>query len=193
MKRVLAVAVALALVGLVAHNANAQIPNVVVYFDAQYYTQTQIDCQGDMVTQNWYIVANNLNTRIKAIEYAVQYPLAATHLADIDVPGAISFGTTDTGVATGYGSTPDGFLDAFQPALLMTVLVQWHCDTCLDPPGYSDQAVVVVPHLVTGFLRAVRWPDDFLMPLVGMTSIICPEVVPVEETSWGQLKALYDN
>jgi hypothetical protein len=38
--------------------------------------------------------------------------------------------------------------------------------------------------------RFVRYSDGALIDVIGMTSLVCAQV-PVEETSWGKLKALY--
>lgn len=188
MKRVLAVVFAVALLGLAAHSANAQVPNMQVYFNS-HINQAQEVCQGMGAIQTWYVVANNLNNFIKSIEYAVSYPPAVTWLADLPVTDTIVFGTTPTGVGQAFTDPGDGF----GPLVVIKVLVSWNCEVCGSGAGAWDQPVVAIPHPGTGFLRAVRWPDDFIIQLTGMTSIICPQVVPVEETSWGQLKALYED
>ena len=58
----------------------------------------------------------------------------------------------------------------------------------MDP--YLNNVVKVVANPVTGFLGVTDFPQYNLIPGVGLTSYICA-TVPAEETSWGQVKALY--
>ena len=55
----------------------------------------------------------------------------------------------------------------------------------------ADTPIRVVPHGAFGFVRATRYPDTEFIYAVGMTSMFCPVNVPVEETTWGQIKTLY--
>ncbi len=182
MKKVLALALAVALMGMASSNVSAQVPNVQVYFDDIAHTAK--NCAGVGVMDTLLVVANNFNMWMNAIEYSIQYPPSLTWVADLS-PSPLNIGNTPSGVATSFPQP----VNAFNPAVVMQVLVMWNCDVC----GGTPDAVVVQPHPQTGFVRASRWPDNALVAGVGMTSLVCPGVVPVEETTWGQVKALYNN
>jgi hypothetical protein len=63
------------------------------------------------------------------------------------------------------------------------------CQLCV---GISEVAIDVVPNPDSGQLRAIRWPSDEFVTAVGQRSLICT-TVPAEETTWGSIKALYNN
>lgn len=183
MKKVLAVVLTVAFVSLWAYSATAQTPHVVVFFD-ENWTQTTGVCQGVGTLDNLYVVAVNFNMFINAIEYGVSYPPSLTWIADIpNTPLVI--GNTPSGVATTWQLPQNGF----DPLGVMEVLVSWNCDAC---GSNANDPIVVGPHPVTGFLRATRYPDNALVDGVGLTSLVCP-VVPVEEKTWGGVKALYND
>lgn len=168
---------------LIPSVVTAQVPYVQVYFDSSYEKAIEV-CQGVGVVQTWYVVATNLNTYIKAIEYSVSYPTAVTWLADLPVVDTIVFGTTPTGVGQAFTNKGNGF----GPLLVIRVLVGWNCNDC---DHVAEQYVVAGPHPGTGHCRAVRWPDDHLIALQGLYSRICG-YQPVEPTTWGRIKALHE-
>lgn len=173
------------LVVAVAVPAAAQTPCLMAYFDGNF-TQGAEDCPAapvGTVLDTLYIVALNFNTFLKAIEFSVELPPELTYQAE--VPVSLAFGNTQTGLAL---ALPQPF-DAFGPTELVRILFLWNCDNC---GGHEDAQIIVQPHPGTGYLRAVRWPDDVLIDAVGMTSLVC-QTVPVEDTTWGQLKALYSD
>jgi hypothetical protein len=188
MKKVLAVVLAAALLGVSSFGVSAQVPNVQAYFDANL-TETSRDCQGVGVLQDVFIVANNFNMFLSAIEYGVDYSGAAAELIYLGEISAapLALGTTPIGVAQSWNLPQN----AFGPLVVMKVIMQWNCDACQLPA--QNAPIVVVPHQVSGFLRGVRWPDQLLVTGLGMTSVVCAGPVPVQETTWGQIKSLYNN
>jgi hypothetical protein len=184
MKKVLAVVLTVAFIGMWAYTASAQTPHVVVFFDEDAWTQTTEVCQGNGVFDTLSVVAVNFNMFINAIEYAVNYPPSTVWIADLPVT-PLNIGTTAGGVASSWSLPQNGFV----PLGVMNVLIQWQCDDCGTSP---NDPIIVAPNPLTGFIRATRYPDNFLVEGVGLTSLVCP-VVPVEEKTWGGVKALYDN
>ena len=184
MKKVMAAVLVAACVGLAVHSANAQVPNVQVYFDAAL-TQTSQDC--GVGSQTLHVVAQGFGMWLSALEYQVLYPPEVMWLADIADPQRLDIGSSASGIASSW-TIP---LNAFSSVLVLDALVNWS-PTCDCAGGASP--LVVGPHPSTGAIRAVRWPDNVLITgIVGMTALVCPGTVPVEETSWGQVKALYNN
>ena len=160
---------------------SAQTPYIAVYFD-QYLTQEAKDCPGPM-PDTWYVAAKNFNAFLTGAEFAIQYPAAVLYLGDANTP-PVTVGNTQTGISMGFALPVNGFFDVF----LCNVNVFWNCSCCVDP--YLNNAVKAVANPVTGFLGVTDFPQYNLIPGVGLTSYICA-TVPAEETSWGQVKALY--
>jgi hypothetical protein len=160
---------------------SAQTPYIAVYFD-QYLTQETKDCPGPMM-DTWYVAAKNFNTFLTGAEFAIQYPVAVTWLSDFNKP-PVSVGNTPSGISMGFALPVNGFFDVF----LCNVQVFWNCSACVDP--FLNNAVKVVANPNTNFLGVTDFPQYDLIPGVGLTSYICA-TVPAEETSWGQVKALY--
>lgn len=190
MKKTLVVVVAIA-IGLFASVSSAQIPHVVVYFDN---TMTQMDaCCPDApagtVAQELYVVANNFNMWVSAIEYMISYPASLLFLGDLvdDGPGGtqLRIGQSPTGIGISWPIPANGF----NALLCQKASVLWMC-AAGDP--VTDQLLVVLPFPSSGKVRAIRWPDEGEVLGVGLTSVVCPTVIPVEETTWGGIKALYD-
>ena len=191
MKKVLVVVIALAF-GLSAV-ANAQTPNVQVYFD-EALQFTQANCPSapiGTVEQTLYVVANYFGIWMNAIEYKIEYPPQLLFVGDIMLPGAISIGSSP-GTAPDYDGIAIGFpipQNAFTQNVVQMVTVVWMCDDC----GVANQEapIIVLPYTSSGLVRAVEWPNLNIVIGVGMTSLICT-TTPVQETTWGQIKALYE-
>lgn len=161
--------------------ASAQTPYIAVYFD-QYLTQETKDCPGPMM-DTWFVAAKNFNAFLTGAEFAIQYPAAVLYLGDANTP-PVTVGNTQTGISMGFALPVNGFFDVF----LCNVNVFWNCSSCVEP--YLNNAVKVVANPVTGFLGVTDFPQYNTIPAVGLTSFICA-TVPAEDTSWGQVKALY--
>jgi len=168
--------------------AMAQTENFQVYFD-DLYQEGAADCPGMGVLDTLYVVANNLNEFFTAAEFSVQLPAELLWVADLpNTPLAI--GNTQSGVAYSWSLPQDGFA----PYELTRMLVTWNCNDCSGIPSPGGQVVVTKnlanPPAVLN-PRFARHPDDVLIDVIGMTSLVCAQV-PVEETSWGRVKALYN-
>lgn len=180
-KRTLWAGLALTLTGALAPVSDAQTPYIAVYFDPGFSVECK-DCPGQ-VLDVWYVAGVGFNTPVTGAEFAIEYPAAASWLGDLNTP-PVTIGSTPTGISMGY-ATP---LNGYSPVGLCQVHVFWVCDGC-GPPWYWNM-IKVRPHPSTGFLG---WTDgDYVeRNAVGLTSIICGGT-PVEETTWGRLKALFD-
>ncbi len=180
MKRVLALVTVLAVLAFGVSLVNAQIPNVQVFFDEGYGYQTR-NCTPPEVFQA-YVVAKNFNMWFVGVEYAVAYPPMVTWLGDSDIPPT-TLGSTPllSGGISEVWSTPQ---NGFGPVRLATITLL--CNACIP-----DTPLSVVPHPISGFIRATRYPDLAFQNAVGMTSVFCPVDVPAENSTWGGVKALY--
>jgi hypothetical protein len=192
MKKFLVVVCALAFcVG--AANVHAQVPYVQVYFD-QYYSETTADCPGGGGIGTLWVVAHNWNMWMNAIEYRIVYPAAVTPISDnINLETQLALGSSETGIAIVWTNIPG---KAFDALLIQTVSFEWTCDGCTEDNAelmvvnYDDEVDPLAPDYNT--VRALQWPDDNDVFGVGMTSLVCA-TVPVNETTWGNIKAQYDH
>jgi hypothetical protein len=190
MKKVLAVVLAAAFISLTAVGAYAQIPFVQWYFD-NTMTQTTADCDGSTF-QTGFVTAVNFNQLFSSVEYSVSYPWQMVWFADQNVnTEQLNIGNTPTGVASAWSLPMNGF----GPIIIMRVIYNWHsgCTAC---QGNQNGPIVVgaaFPIEPTGKVRFIRFPDNLEFEAVGMTSMVCPSGVPVEDTSWGRVKALYQD
>ena len=192
MKKALAGVLAVALTGVIVGSAIAQVPNVQVYFDPNH-TQTQAMCPASPPFSGppveLYVVMNNWNMNITGVDFSISYPPAMSWLGDNlpDPLTMVSIGNSPTGIAIAYANccAQDGFqaVEVLRPIVLFGV-----CD-CNQGP----QSVVVGGYEPLGKNQpsAVRKEDFAEFSGVGMTSLICPGAIATEQSTWGQVKALY--
>jgi hypothetical protein len=180
-RRTLLTGLALALTLALPPASHAQTPFIAVYFDPGFSVECK-DCPGQMLDV-WYVTGVGFNTMVTGAEFAIQYPPAVAWVGDLNTP-PVTIGQTPTGISMGY-ATP---LNGYAPVGLCQVQVFWVCEGCAPP--YYWNLVKVVPHPCTGFLG---WTDETFREraAVGRTSIICGGT-PVEETTWGRVKVLFE-
>ncbi len=190
MKRALAGVLAIAFVGLSAVGAAAQVPFFQLFFDDNSngsYGETQAFCGTANTPQSLYLVLQNANAFVAAVDYQIAFPPALLFLNDTYpvVPGGhLNLGDSQSGNAISYGLPRSGF----EPMLLVTINALWTgACTCSGGP---------IPLVAGGYQGKsspswVRWPDFAEFSAVGMTSLLCPEGVATSEATWGGIKALY--
>ena len=177
--------------------AGAQyIPHVKAYFispldppgDPFFYQDTKCGSPGTLDTL--IIVARNFGWIVE-IDYCIEYPPCIFWIADFNTP-ITTIGYTWCDHPSGSG----GISSVFDPPLnsnpqvplglplpvVAWVVFQW--GTCSN-----DTPIVVAGHRIYGGPRTKNWISYVYG--IGSTSIICPMEIPVEETTWGRIKALY--
>jgi hypothetical protein len=167
--------------------ASAQTPYIQVYFDAGFQ-EASADCPTVVGTlDTLYIVAHNFNMFIGAAEFMVDYTSHLTPLAEQANGTPLVIGESSTGVAISWPLPQNGF----DPFLMMTVTVEWNCTDCAGIGGTPGSELVVQAKPGKTSARAIDYYELTSVDAVGMTSLICAQV-PVENTSWGQIKSLYN-
>ncbi len=187
-KRTLTTGFGLLLLAVCILPTSAQVqPYIGVFFD-EFLTQETKDCPG-AVLDTLYVALFNANGLVTNVSYKVVLPLAITPLADITgdldllFKDGISFGT---GTLFEFAQPQNGFI----PIRLPGIRVQW---TCTDCSGFDDALIVVEEAPVFGHgcpSYSITFGASFSCA-VGLTAVVCPNVLPVEETTWGKVKALY--
>lgn len=165
-----------------ATNASSQVGNIGAFFCDGQTLQAAAVCQGVGVLDTLCVVAWSPTCQVYGVEFAIDYPPAVTVVSEtFATPTA--FGTTSTGVSMLFPT-----LQGPGSVTLAEVVVMWNCDHC---QGYFGQAITVIPHPGTNFLGLTSCGFlTVLEPLQGLQTTICA-IVPVEETNWGRVKALY--
>lgn len=182
------VVLALVLTVVMVGAASAQIPFIAVYFD-QYYSVEALPpppcadpCPGIGVVGYLWVALANANTYVTGVDFKVAYPPEMIWLADLDKQPA-TIGTTPAGFSMGWALPQNGY----NAVPICRVQFMWNCDGCPAP----NIPITVVPNPFTGDLAYTDFPDYTVHPAVGLTALICA-CVPTEETTWGQVKALYE-
>ena len=194
-KRVLATGFALMLIMLSFGITSAQTPFVAVYFDHAFQTEASPvapnPCPGIGVLDTLYFAATNFNAFLSGIEFQVHYPASIIWITDFDFPPTnttpgTTLGNTVSGVSVGWANPQNGF----STVDIGKALIQWNCDQCEQ--GF-DLPIIVTGHpLFAPNPRATDFPGFQFINGVGLTSLICV-TVPVEESTWGKVKSLYQD
>jgi hypothetical protein len=188
MKKALAVVLALVCIGFCTDGAQAQVPFMQVYFDADY-NDTQSQCLLPGTLSSLYLAALNLNMFYSALDFKISFPPALMWIGDspnVDPINDLVIGNSPAGMAIAYSLPKNGF----QTQLLNTMAVLWtaNCNCALGP---QPMVVVGFEPLINPNPTVVQWPATVQVPVVGMTSLICPGAVSTSATTWGGVKALY--
>jgi hypothetical protein len=192
MKKALAGVLAVAFAGCMAGAAIAQVPYVQVYFDPALQ-QTQANCPGTPPFSGppveLHVVYINWNMQMAEVEFSISYPPSLVYIGDnlVDPDTQAKIGNSDGGIAVATaGCCP---FDGNAPVEVLRPLVIWgNCDCSQGP-----QPLVVGGYTPLGKTQpsAVRRSDFQEFLGIGMTSLVCPGPVATEQSTWGQVKALY--
>jgi hypothetical protein len=193
MKKALAGVLAVAMAGVLAGSAMAQVPNIQVYFDPAH-TQTQSACGQLNTVATLYVVMNNWNMNVTGVDFSIAYPPSLIWLADNLPDGgatSTSIGASPGGIAIAYANCC--FLNGFLNNEVLLPVVLWGPCDCASPPPANPQPLVVGGYTPLGKTQptAIRKEDFAEFSGLGMTSLICPGAIATEPTTWGQVKALY--
>ncbi|MHC4062003.1 MAG: hypothetical protein ACYSR6_10405 [Planctomycetota bacterium] len=162
---------------LFAAQVQADPPDVRIYFDSDL-TISSANCPPEppgTVIDTVYVVAENFTDPISRIEYRLLYGPQLSLLWDAVVSGTTT-GNTSAGIVHTWAIPQD----ASGKLVLAKSVVMWMCDDCL----VNEFATLCVDsHPGTGYLRACGHSVD---------PVSCIVTVPVESTSWGHIKSMYD-
>jgi hypothetical protein len=173
----------------IASSASAQTPYFQVYFD-QAMQESSADCPAaplGTVVDTLYVVAHNFNTWVTATDFMVDYGTHLSWLGEFAIGTTLKLGDSPTGVAITWQSRRNGW----GPIPMLQVTVLWQCNDCNGISGTPGAEIVVLPNPGKIAPRVVETGTEQFIYGVGMTSLICA-LVPVEETTWGQIKSLYN-
>lgn len=139
-----------------------------------------------------YLYLHGADYFVTALEYAIATPADPAHglfvILETKLPeyAVVELGNPLGGHALAFWPPLGGFDPGYN------MICQYKCMT-LAPcgTGILDYPIVIGPHPDSGELRGTFFPNNDFFPIIGLTSILCPELVGVEETSWGAIKSLF--
>jgi hypothetical protein len=138
-----------------------------------------------------YLFLQNAEYYVTAVEYQLTTPLDPTHalfsVMGVTYPDnkAVSLGDPFSGHAIAYWPPMNGFVPGYNLVATLQCMTLAPCGSLVDFP------LVIGPHPDSGELRGTFAPENELFPIIGLTSIICPDLVGTQEESWGAIKSLY--
>jgi len=183
MRTLLTIVAILSVTALWTTGAAAQTGALTVYFDENWTIGAQ-DCPGFGILDTCYVVGTGFNAFVSGVNYKANYPASMTWLTDMDTP-PVTIGNSLSGISLAWsGSGKNGYFSF----LVNSVLFQWNCNDC----SVQDDPIVITgnPFFDPLYPQWTDWPNNDLFTTTGMTSLVCA-TVPVEETTWGQIKSLY--
>jgi len=138
---------------------------------------------------NGYLYVHNTACYLNAVEYAVQLPPGII-LMSYTLPTAyVELGAPLTGHAIAIWPPMDGWNPGYN---LINTFKFMAIDWCWNYGGTMHDALLrVIPNPESGATQYSCFPENYLYPYDGLTSIFCPEVYGVEETNWGAIKSLF--
>lgn len=195
MKRVLLVLVALLVPAMLA----AQ-PTMGIYFDMVPGLMAEFPQK--FVPFAMYIYLHNAGVYVTAVEYQLQTPSDPTH-ADFQITGeirypeqySVSLGGPFDGHSITYWPPLDGNSPGYNMICWFECLTTKPCwnEAGEGEPYLFEYPLVIGPHPDTGECKGTYYPENLPFPIIGLTSIVCPEIpVGVQDESWGAIKAMYD-
>ena len=174
--------VAVAFIGI--GTADAQTPTIGVYFDEFGSVETK-DCPGDGMLDQVYFYLRNANTQVSGVQFRVSYGPYLNWVGD-NLTTQVEIGATFSGLAASWALPQNGFF----PVNIGSAFVEWICPTGCNP---TNSPVIVLADSNAGETEVLwtDWPAFQISTAVGLTALVCA-TVPTEDTTWGGIKALYD-
>ena len=143
-----------------------------------------------------YLYLHHADYYVTAIEYSLITPDDPGHawfsISSVTYPDnkSIHDGDPFSGHSIAYWPPLNGYMPGYN------LLCSYKCYTfepCWSEGGAMiDYEIVVGPHPDSGYLRGTFTPDNEFFDIIGLTSVLCPEVpVAVGDESWGAIKSVY--
>ncbi|UCF04631.1 MAG: hypothetical protein JSV33_11965 [bacterium] len=145
-------------------------------------------------TFNGYVYVHNWGCLLTAIEFAVTWPEPCIIFGGWSAPeGYLNQGSLPDGVSITWWPPVS---DYEYPYHLVATIQFFASCTCVYYGGsLVDMPMQVIPDpgaIPPGEVWGTCAPENDLIPFLGETSIICPDLIATEEQSWGAIKSLLE-
>ena len=139
-------------------------------------------------------IVHTLTTGAAACQYVAAKPgcFTATYLSDTN-PFAVVIGNSQTGVSIGYGSCKIGTVHVQTMSFFAAGTTPACCKYTIacDPLAATGACALGYVDIVDCGQSAA-----FAKPQVGVinpnSTCLCADIIPAQESSWGQIKSLYN-
>lgn len=147
-----------------------------------------------------YLYLHASNYYVTALEYQLTTPFDPEHaffvITEVFYPGqvVVTLGSPWEGHSIAFWPPLDGYNPGYNLICRFKCMGLAYCaaDGWFSPgPDIADYPIVVGPHPESGELWGTYFPDNETFPIIGLTSILCPSSIGVQNTSWGAIKSLY--
>jgi len=138
-----------------------------------------------------FLFLQNAEYYVTAVEYQLTTPIDPSHalfsVMSVTYPDnkSVTLGDPFSGHAIAYWPPMNGFVPGYNLVATLQCMTFAPCGSLVDYP------LVIGPHPDSGEIRGTFAPENELFPIVGLTSIICPDLVGTQEENWGAIKSLY--
>jgi hypothetical protein len=140
-----------------------------------------------------YVYGHALNCFTSGIEFGIQLPPGII-MTGWSVPeGSLTIGDPLAGLAVTYFPPLNGFDPGYNLLAKVELLALpdgaclWYGGTIVNAP----LRVVADPTSGAATPRQACYPDMYLVDVIGLTSLICPQMIETDLTSWGAIKSLF--
>jgi hypothetical protein len=165
--------------------ASAQTPYIAAFFGPNVEQATyEATCPGFGTLDTMKVYLFNANKFVSGVDFSIDYGNNVSWILDMDPTGSVVFGATPSGFSMGWNIPQNGFF----PIRIVNPLIQWVCQGCV----FVNDPIVVQANPLTADLAFTDFPAFDLYPATGLTALTCPTVAN-EETTWGQIKSLYED
>lgn len=154
-----------------------------VYFSGLLHTTPT-----PFVPFNGYLVLVQSDYFVTAVEYQLLASNPNFIITGVSYPANFSIenGSPQAGHSIAYWPPMTGYPDGYD------VLATFDCLTLVDCAAMPNTTLLIGPNPDSGELRGTYSPDNEFLPIIGLTSFVCPDGVGVENKSWGAIKSLVD-
>lgn len=124
---------------------------------------------------------------VTSIEYRLVIPNSYFTIQSVDYPANMGtvLGDPLAGHTITYWPPMSGLPTGY--ALMLTL----NCVTTRGCNNMKDYPLAIGVHPVSGELQGTYDPEGDFFPIVGLTTYLCLDQVPVEDGTWGAIKSLY--
>lgn len=142
-----------------------------------------------------YVFLHGADYYVTAVEYRLATPLDPTHsffgITGVTYPDNVTvvLGDPFAGHSLAFWPPMNGFVPGYNLICKLTCVTFASCAS--DGGVLVDYPLVIGPNPESGEVRGAFAPDNELFPIVGLTSVLCPEQIGTQEESWGAIKSLY--
>jgi len=140
-----------------------------------------------------YLYLHGSSYYVTALEYQLTTPLEPAHglfaiiETEIAPEAVVELGSPWEGHSIAFWPPLNGYVPGYN------MICKYKCMT-FAPCGIGivDYPIVVGPHPASGQLWGTFYPDNETFPIIGLTSILCPEYYGVKEASWSAIRSLFE-